>query len=277
MKNLSKTIASFECLLREEEKQSATIEKYLRDVRMFCAFVGVSNISKDIVVNYKSELLQKFKPAGVNSRLVAINRFLDFIGKSDCRVKLLKIQRQIFASEEKELSTAEYKRLITAAGDSRISYILQTICGTGIRVSELKYVTAESVQNGKAVVNCKGKIRVIFFTKQIRSMLLGYMKKAGIKSGGLFVTKSGNPIDRTNVWREMKALCERANVSEDKVFPHNLRHLFARMFYSIEKDVVRLADILGHSSIETTRIYTIETGNMHIKSLERVNELLIAT
>lgn len=277
MKNLAKTIAAFESLLREEEKQPATIEKYLRDVRAFCTFIGASNISKDTVVDYKSELLQKFKPAGVNSRLVAINRFLGFIGKSDCRVKLLKIQRQIFACEEKELSTVEYRRLISAAGRSRISYILQTICGTGIRVSELKYVTAEAVQNGKAVVNCKGKVRVIFFTKQIRAMLLEYMKKTGIKSGSLFVTKAGKPIDRTNIWREMKALCEHAKVSKDKVFPHNLRHLFARIFYSIEKDVVRLADILGHSSIETTRIYTIETGNIHIKSLERVSKSFIAT
>ncbi len=277
MKNSAKSISAFESLLREEEKQPATIEKYLRDVRAFCAFIGVSTVTKEKVVAYKQELSQKFKPAGANSRLVAINRFLDFIGKGDCRVKLLKIQRQIFAYEEKELSTVEYRRLINAAGESRISYILQTICGTGIRVSELKYVTVEAVQNGKAVVNCKGKVRVIFFTKQVRSMLKGYMRKANIRSGSLFVTRSGKPIDRTNIWREMKALCERANVSKDKVFPHNLRHLFARIFYSIEKDVVRLADILGHSSIETTRIYTIETGNMHIKSLERVSKSLIAT
>lgn len=277
MKNLFKNVTAFENLLLEEEKQPATIEKYLRDVRAFCMFVGVSNITKEKVVAYKSELSRKYKPAGVNSRLVAINRFLNFIGKSDCRVKLLKIQRQIFSCEEKELSTAEYRRLIKAAGKSRISYILQTICGTGIRVSELKYVTAEAVQNGKAIVNCKGKIRVIFFTKQVRAVLLGYMKESGIKSGCLFLTKAGKPVDRTIVWREMKALCENANVSKDKVFPHNLRHLFARIFYSIEKDVVRLADILGHSSIETTRIYTIETGNMHIKSLERVSKSLLAT
>lgn len=277
MENLSEHITAFKKYLWEEEKQPATVEKYLRDIRAFCEFIGLTDVTKELVIAYKSELSQKFKPAGVNSRLVAINRFLDFIGHRDCCVKLLKVQRQIFANEDKELTTAEYKRLINAAGKSRISYILQTICGTGIRVSELKYVTAEAVMQGKAVVNCKGKMRVIFFPKQVRSMLLGYMKKAGIKSGSLFITISGKPINRTNVWREMKALCERANVLPSKVFPHNLRHLFARTFYSIEKDVVRLADLLGHSSIETTRIYTVETGDKHRRSLEQVSRLLFAT
>lgn len=277
MEKLTEHITAFKKHLWEEEKQPATVEKYLRDIRAFCEFIGLTDVTKELVIAYKSELSQKFKPAGVNSRLVAINRYLAFIGLRDCCVKLLKVQRQIFANEDKELTTVEYKRLINAAGKGRISYILQTICGTGIRVSELKYVTAEAVMQGKAVVNCKGKMRVIFFPKQVRSMLLGYMKKAGLKSGSLFITKSGKPINRTNIWREMKSLCERANVSPSKVFPHNLRHLFARTFYSIEKDVVRLADLLGHSSIETTRIYTVETGNVHRRSLEQVSQLLFAT
>ena len=186
----------------------------------------------------------------------------------------MKIQRQIFSREDKELSIAEYKRLVKAAANTRLSLVIQTICGTGIRVSELQHITVEAVWAGKTVVNCKNKTRVIFIPASIQKLLTKYIKKNRITAGAVFVSKSGKPLDRKNIWRDMKALCEQAGVSPEKVFPHNLRHLFARTFYSLEKDIVRLADLLGHSSIDTTRIYTIETGNEHRHRLERVGRLL---
>ena len=202
--------------------------------------------------------------------LVALNCFLSFIGRADCKVRQLKIQRQIFAREDKELTESEYRRLLKAAKDSRISLVIQTICGTGIRVSELSYITAEAVRLGKAVVNCKNKTRVIFIPVPIQKLLKKYMKKSGITAGTVFVTKGGKPLDRSNIWKEMKALCKKSGISDKKVFPHNLRHLFARTFYRIEKDIVRLADLLGHSSLSTTRIYTMDSGNSHIRSMEKV-------
>lgn len=206
--------------------------------------------------------------------LVALNVFLRFAGASECCVKLLRMQRQIFCSEDKELTKVEYQRLVKAAGGTQLSYVIQTICGTGIRVSELAYITAEAVQIGKAEVRCKNKTRVIFIPAPLKRLLKEYMKKAGVKAGPVFVTKKGAPLDRSSIWRKMKALCETAGVSAGKVFPHNLRHLFARTFYALEHDIVRLADLLGHSSINTTRIYTVETGNQHISSLERVQFIL---
>ena len=252
--NYTEEISAFRLYLENEEKSKATVEKYLRDVRSFVDFVKDKNLTKEQTLSFKNILVERYAPASVNSMLVAVNAFLDFIGMSECKVKQLKIQRQLFANEEKELSREEFRRLVSAAEDSRISAVIQTICGTGIRVSELKYITVEAVQSGKATVNCKNKTRVIFIPLQIRKLLKAYIKKAGITAGTVFVTKSGKPLDRSNIWKEMKALCRRARVSENKVFPHNLRHLFARTFYKIEKDIVRLADLLGHSSINTTRI-----------------------
>lgn len=268
-------IRAFESELWEEEKSKATVEKYIRDITAFCEAVDYP--TKDAVICYKAKLCADFKPAGVNSRLVAINRFLKFIGRGDCCVKMLRIQRQIFAREDKELSEKEYKRLVKCAGDSRIGYIQQTICGTGIRVSELEYITVEAVERGRAEVNCKGKLRVIFIPVQVQTLLKRYVRKCGIESGPVFVTRSGKPINRCNIWREMKALCETAGVNPEKVFPHNLRHLFARTFYQLKKDIVRLADLLGHSSVETTRIYTIETGCRHREDLNTVGRHLLTT
>ncbi len=261
--------------LIQEEKSQATIEKYLHDIRCFIAFLDGNPISKDQTLAYKLRLTEEYAPASANSMIVALNGFLRFIGMSDCTVKPMKIQRQIFCREEKELTQAEYKRLLAAASNTRISYVIQTICSTGIRVSELKYITAEAVAAGKAVVNCKNKTRVIFIPVPLQKLLKDYIRKAGIKSGVVFTSKSGKPLNRSNIWRDMKALCSKAGVSPNKVFPHNLRHLFARTFYSIEKDIVRLADLLGHSSINTTRIYTMETGDQHIARLERVQRLLM--
>lgn len=227
------------------------------------------------MIEYKKQISEKYAPASVNSMLVSINSFLDFIGFHDLRVKLLKIQRQMFVSEKKELTAAEYRRLLKAAQGTRLALVIQTICETGIRVSELEFITVEAVECGRAVVDCKNKTRVILIPTALRKILLQYIKKTGVKAGSVFVTKTGKKLNRSNIWRDMKALCERANVDQEKVFPHNLRHLFARTFYSLERDIVRLADLLGHSSINTTRVYTIETGREHFNCLERMHRVLM--
>ncbi len=271
---MKKQISDYENHLMEEEKSAATIEKYLRDIRAFETYLYGKEISKSAVIAYKKSIAENHAPVSVNSMLVSVNSFLKFIGRGDCCVKLLKIQRQMFASEKKELTANEYKRLLAAAKNTRLELVIQTICETGIRVSELKYITVKAVNEGKAVVDCKNKTRVIFIPSPLRKVLLRYIKKSDRKVGSVFVTKSGKPLNRSNIWRDMKALCERANVAAGKVFPHNLRHLFARTFYVIERDIVRLADLLGHSSINTTRIYTMETGKAHISCLEKMHRRL---
>ena len=272
--NFTDAILQFEQYLKEEEKSEATIEKYLRDVRTFAEYLAGRPIEKAEIISYKEYLTNHYAPASVNSMLVALNGFLRFSGLSSYCVKILKIQRQIFYEEDKELTKEEYRRLVRAAEHTQLSYVIQTICGTGIRVSELRYITVEAVRAGKAVVNCKNKTRVIFIPAPLQKLLNKYIKKSGIQAGSVFVGKNGKPLDRSSIWRRMKALCAKAGVSPIKVFPHNLRHLFARTFYSIEKDIVRLADLLGHSSINTTRIYTIETGRQHIHYVESCLGLL---
>lgn len=267
-------LKNFENFLKEDEKSRITIEKYLRDVKKFIYYLDDRQIDKELTIKYKEDLYKQYAVASVNSMLVAVNNFLKFIGKHECCVKLLKIQRQIFLPQEKELSRKEYQRLIKAAGNNRLSLIIQTICCTGIRVSELRYITVEAVTIGKSVVNCKNKTRIIFIPALLQKILKNYIKKSGIKTGSVFVSRNNKPLDRSNIWREMKSLCTRANVSPKKVCPHNLRHLFARTFYSVEKDIVKLADLLGHSSINTTRIYTMDSGYQHIMRLERVQTLL---
>ena len=270
----SRTILLFEQHLKEEEKSRATIDKYLHDIRIFSEFLQDETISKERTIAYKEHLSTQYAISSVNSMLAALNCFLRFIGQQRCCVKLMKVQRQIFSAEEKELDKCEYQRLVTAAKNTRLSLVIQTICGTGIRVSELRYITVEAVCHGKAVVNCKNKTRVIFIPVPLQKLLKKYIKNNRIDTGPVFVSKNGNPLDRSNIWRDMKALCKLANVSPGKVFPHNLRHLFARTFYSIEKDIVKLADLLGHSSINTTRIYTMETGDKHFNRLERMHLVL---
>lgn len=268
-------IRSFALHLHEDEKSEATVEKYIRDVSAFSSFLRERELTKQEVIEYKKQISENYAPASVNSMLVSINSFLDFIGFHDLRVKLLKIQRQMFVSEKKELTAAEYRRLLKAAQGTRLALVIQTICETGIRVSELEFITVEAVECGRAVVDCKNKTRVILIPTALRKMLLQYIKKTGVKAGSVFVTKTGKKLNRSNIWRDMKALCERANVDQEKVFPHNLRHLFARTFYSLERDIVRLADLLGHSSINTTRVYTIETGREHFNCLERMHRVLM--
>lgn len=274
---MKERLSAFERHLITEEKSAASIEKYLRDVRCFLSFLGNRTLCKEETIAFKEHLTAQYAPVSVNSMLIALNGFLRFVGQSDCCVRLMKIQRQIFCSEDKELTKPELHRLVKAAGNTRLSLVIQTICGTGIRVSELPYITVEAVRRGKAVVNCKNKTRIIFIPTAIQKLLKPYLKKSGITAGAIFVTRNGKPLNRRNIWRDMKALCERAGVSKNKVFPHNLRHLFARTFYSVEKDIVRLADLLGHSSIDTTRIYTVETGCEHRLRLERIEKKLLMT
>lgn len=270
-------LSVYEKCLRQEEKSQATLEKYMRDIRHFLAYLEDRTVSKEETIAYKEYLAQNYAPVSVNSMLVAVNGFLRFVGLQKCCVRLMKIQRQIFCREDKELTRQEYKRLVQAAAGTQTSYVLQTICGTGIRVSELQYITAEAVYQGKAVVNCKNKTRIIFIPGPLQKLLKEYLKKTGLQSGPVFLGKNKKPLDRSYIWRKMKELCKTAEVAPEKVFPHNLRHLFARVFYSIEKDIVRLADLLGHSSINTTRIYTMETGDQHISRMEQVQKILFTT
>ena len=273
-----KLVAEFSAHLKQEEKSQNTTEKYLRDVRMFAAHFRGTEITKEMVIAYKSKLLAKhYAVRSVNSILASLNSLFAFLGWSDCKVKSMKLQRQIYCPEEKELTKAEYLRLVNTAkrkGKERLNLILQTICGTGIRVSELEYITVEAAKSGKAVVALKGKTRSVFLVKELQKKLLRYATEQNISSGTIFITRNGKPLSRTNIWREMKALCQEAGVHPQKVFPHNLRHLFARVFYGIEKDIAKLADILGHSSINTTRIYIISTGSEHRKRMENMHLIL---
>lgn len=271
-------ITAFSHYLKSEEKSANTIEKYLRDVRSFAVHLRGSESTKEAVISYKGKLLTKnYTVRSVNSMLASLNSLFMFLGWEDCKIKCVKLQRQIYCPEEKELTKAEYTRLVNAAkqkGNERLNLILQTICGTGIRVSELQYITIEAVKSGEAVVSLKGKTRSVFIVKELQKKLLRYAAEQDIQSGAIFITRTGKPISRTNIWREMKGLCSQARVNPQKVFPHNLRHLFARVFYGIEKDLAKLADILGHSSINTTRIYIISTGKEHRKRMEHMRLIL---
>lgn len=271
-------IAAFAVYLKSEEKSENTIEKYMRDVRAFCAYVGEAEMTKETVIAYKNKLLsENYAARSVNSVLASINSLLSFLGWADLKVKSIKLQRQIYCPEEKELTKAEYIRLVNTAkqkGNERLNLLIQTICGTGIRVSELQYITVEAVKCNEAVVSLKGKTRSVFIVRELQKKLLRYAAEQKISSGAIFITRSGKPMSRTNIWREMKSLCVEAGVNPQKVFPHNLRHLFARTFYGIEKDIAKLADILGHSSISTTRIYIITTGNEHRQRMENMRLII---
>lgn len=274
----NEAVQSFKKYLQEEEKSSNTIEKYLRDVQAFVVHLNGAEVTKEVVVSYKNKLLSKsYATRSINSMLASLNSLFLFLGWADLKAKSIRLQRQIYCSEEKELTKAEYMRLVNTAkqkGNERLNLILQTICGTGIRVSELQYITVEAVKLGEAVVSLKGKTRTVFIVRKLKQKLLRYVAEQGIKSGSVFVTRTGKPMSRTNIWREMKKLCEDANVNPNKVFPHNLRHLFARVFYGIEKDIAKLADILGHSSIDTTRIYIIATGSEHRQRMENMRLII---
>ncbi len=269
-------IERFKVYLMEEEKAPDTVSKYLRDIKVFSDWCGQRTISKSIVLEYKTYLLERYATSSVNSVISSLNAFFLFMGWADLRVKTVKVQRQIFASSDKELSKAEYERLLNAArgeNNERLILVMQTICSTGIRVSELKHITVESVSIDKVEISSKGKRRTVYFPGKLCKLLKAYINKYKIKSGPVFVTKNGKPLNRSNIWTSMKKLCNSAGVSASKVFPHNLRHLFARTYYSKQKDIVRLADILGHSSINTTRIYTQESGEIHRKQIQKLGLL----
>ena len=277
MNEITAQLENFKQYLVSQEKSRATVEKYVRDVRVFAEFLGNSKPTRETVIAYKTCLQNNYAVRSVNSMLASINCLFEFLNRYDLKVRTLKLQQQIFCPEEKELTKAEYARLCRAAErnhNKRLNLILQTICGTGIRVGELPYITVEAVRRGEAVVNCKGKTRTVFIVKDLKQKLLRYAAKQKINSGTVFVTRTGKPISRTNIWREMKALCKQANVNPQKVFPHNLRHLFARVSYAIERDIAKLADILGHSSINTTRIYIISTGSEHRKKMESMRLII---
>ena len=273
----NKEIEKFRNYLREEEKSVNTMEKYIRDVTAFSAFCD-GTITKDTVIAYKQNLIDSgYAVRSINSMLASINSLFSFLGWYERRVKSLKVQQQVFCPEEKEMTKAEYERLCRTAErkqNERLCLILQTICGTGIRVSELQFITVEAVRKGEATVSLKGKTRSIFIVRDLQKKLLRYISEQHIMTGAIFITRTGKPMSRTNIWREMKSLCIEAEVNPEKVFPHNLRHLFARVFYGIEKDIAKLADILGHSSINTTRIYIISTGTEHRQRMERMRLIL---
>ena len=267
-------LTTFARHLRQAERSPGTIENYLRHVRAFAAWLAGRPVTKEAAAEWKEHLLDKgYCPSTINAMLGGLNRFFDFVGWKKYQVKALRLQRQLFRDDSKELTRAEYDRLITAAhalGRERLALLMETICATGIRVSEVQYLTVEAVERGRAEISLKGKIRAILIPGKLRRKLLKYARKNKTVSGEIFRTRNGKGLSRKQIWAEMKAICKAAGVEASKVFPHNLRHLFARTFYKVCRDVAKLADVLGHSSIETTRIYLISTGAEHASLLERL-------
>ena len=270
----SEQIMAYRARLLNEEKGSGTVEKYLRDVEGLAAWLDGEAATKERLAAWKDVLLRRgLAPVTVNSMLAAVNSFLRFAGWEDCRVKFLKLQRRLFRDEGRELTRAEYDRLTAAAramGRERLALLMETICATGIRVSEVRYVTVEAAERGKAEISLKGKIRTILLPGKLCRKLLKYARKNKTASGEIFLTRNGTGLSRRQIWAEMKALCAEAGVEAGKVFPHNLRHLFATTFYRVCRDIARLADVLGHSSIETTRIYLVTSGEEHARILDRL-------
>lgn len=262
--------------LTQDEKSTATVEKYLRDVRAFAVFLGGEPVSKEAVIAYKKHLVERgYAVRSCNSMIASVNSFLSFIGHGDCRVKAFKLQQQAYCDAGKELTKGEYLRLLeAAAANPKLQLVMQTICATGIRVSELQHFTVEAVKCGEVNVNCKGKTRRILIPSKLRKTLLAYARGEKIRSGAIFTGRNGKSMNRSSIWAQMKQLCRMAGVEPGKVFPHNLRKLFARTFYGIEKDIAKLADILGHSSINTTRIYIVSTGSEHRRKIERLGLLI---
>ncbi len=266
-------IEDFAARLREDERSAATVEKYCREAARFAAWLEGREVNQVLALEYKAQLAESRTPAGVNGAVAALNKLFSFLGLEGCRLKAVKQQRRIFRDEARELTEHEYRRLLAAArrrGNERLLLLMETVCSTGIRISELRFFTVESAKRGRVEVDNKGKRRIVFLPGKLQTLLLRYARKGEIAEGPVFVTRTGRPLDRSNIWSEMKGLCREAGVEPGKVFPHNLRHLFARTYYGLEKDIVRLADILGHASIETTRIYTMESGYTHRKQLERM-------
>ena len=278
MKLTDSIIDEFKEYLIDNDKSAYTVEKYIRDVMKFKDFAGDCEKVKETAGEYKNYLVRKgYSVRSINSMLSSVNALFEYLDRNDLKIKTIKMQRSVYCPEDKELTRAEYQRLCTAANmkkNNRLELIIETACSTGIRIGELKYITVESAKCGEAVVTLKGKTRYVFIPKELKRKLLRYSKELGIKEGMIFVTRTGKAVNRTNIWRDMKNLCKDAGVKAEKVFPHNLRHLFARTFYNIDKDIAKLADILGHSSIDTTRIYIISTGAEHRRLIEKMKLIL---
>ena len=278
MKLTDSAVNNFKEHLIDNDKSAYTVEKYIRDVMKFKDFAGDNEIVKETTGEYKNYLIRNgYSVRSINSMLSSVNALFEFLNRNDLKVKTIKMQRSVYCPEDKELTRAEYQRLCAAAKmkkNNRLELIIETVCSTGIRIGELKYITVESAKRGEAVVTLKGKTRYVFIPKELKRKLLRYASEQGIRSGMIFVTRTGKAVNRTNVWRDMKNLCKDAGVKPEKVFPHNLRHLFARTFYNIDKDIAKLADILGHSSIDTTRIYIISTGAEHRRLIEKMKLIL---
>ena len=273
MKITEKDLTRFAAALRAEERSPATIEKYCREAARFVGWLKGQRADRELSLAYKAELCEQRAPAGVNGAVAALNRFFDLLGLGECRLKAVRVQRRVFREEEKELTEKEYRRLLAAARtrkNDRLLLVMESICATGIRVSELRFFTVEAVRLGRAEVSNKGKNRTVFLPEKLRKALLQYARAQKIAAGPVFVTRNGKPLDRSNIWHDMKALCREAGVAESKVFPHNLRHLFAALFYRATRDIVKLADVLGHSSVETTRIYLMSNGQEHVRQLDRL-------
>lgn len=270
-------LEKFRIYLYEEEKSDVTIEKYMRDMRCFRRFLNGRPVEKSVVLEYKKWLRERYSIASANSMLAAINGFFRCCGWTDCRARYFKMQKKIFTPENREITREEYQQLVRTArerGDARLELIMQTICATGIRISELRFITVEAVRKGEAEVSCKGKSRIVFLIPELQRKLTEYIEENGVEEGPCFLTRRGVPVSRQSVWRAMKKLCEQACVRREKVFPHNLRHLFARVFYGLDKDIVRLADVLGHSNINTTRIYVMTTGQEHRRKMQSMQLII---
>lgn len=272
-------LSKYQEYLYEEEKSEATIKKYMRDLGKLAAYAGGKEVTKKLVVGYKEYLRKKkkYKLTSINSFLVAANRLFEYLGWYDLRVRTYRIQKEAFVPENRDLSREEYKRLVKAAlkkGKIRLAMILQTICATGMRISELSGVTMESVAEGVVEIYCKGKQRVILLPGKLRKKLIRYIKENRISEGIVFRTSGGKAVDRSNIWKEMKMLSKEAGVQEGKVYLHNLRHLFAKEFYAVGKDISKLADVLGHTNIETTRGYIKTTSREHQRLLDRMGLVL---
>ena len=267
-------LAGFADCLKNGDRSPGTIEKYLHDASDFALWLGQRELTRETAVQWREFLLQQnYAPVTINSMLSAVNSLFKFLGRGDCRIRFLRVQRRAFREQSRELTRAEYQKLLDTAaeqGQERLGLLMETICATGIRVSEVRYITVEAARRGRAEINLKGKIRTILLPAKLCRKLLKYARKQKTASGEIFLTRSGKPVSRRQIWREMKTLCAKAGVESSKVFPHNLRHLFATAFYQVCRDIVKLADILGHSSINTTRIYLMTTGAEHARQLEKL-------
>ncbi|MBR0281346.1 MAG: tyrosine-type recombinase/integrase [Oscillibacter sp.] len=267
-------IAAYGANLCMEERCEATVQKYVSAVMALFRFLPPEKtLTREFLLAWKAEISARFSASGANVMISAVNRFCEFMSWSDLHIRQIKVQRRVFRDCERELTKAEYTRLLNAArakGNPRLYWLMQTLASTGIRVSELRFVSVESLRNGRAVVDCKGKRRVVMIPQKLREKLLAYCAETGVKSGAVFVSRNGKPLNRSNIWRELQGLCATARVDARKVFPHNFRHLFAVTFYRMEKDIAKLADLLGHASINTTRIYIMESGAEHERRMEKL-------